>query len=365
MLSLLSALVLSAASTPEEATPVQPEFSDVFVSGQEGYHTFRIPAVIVSARGTVLAFCEGRRDSSSDSGDIDLVLKRSLDGGRTWGPLELVADDGPNTVGNPCPVVDRDTGAIWLSLTHNLGSDHEGTIMDGTSRQSRLVWMTHSDDDGATWAPPVDVTQTTKRDDWTWYATGPGVGIQLRTGRMVVPCDYAMAGTKVYGSNIIYSDDHGATWALGGTVEPHVNECQVVELPDGSLLLNMRSYSQEQPHRRALSHSSDGGLTWSPLAYDAALVEPICQASFLTYDPARLLFSNPAAVTRERMTVRGSEDDGVTWPHARLLHAGPAAYSCLTVLPDGLIGCLYECGDQHPYERLRFARLPIEAVCGR
>jgi len=337
---------------------------DVFVSGQEGYHTFRIPAVIVTAKGTVLAFCEGRRDSSSDTGDIDLVLKRSFDGGKTWGPLQLVAEDGPNTVGNPCPVIDRGTGTIWLPLTHNLGEDQESRIIEQTSKGTRRVWLTKSDDDGATWATPIDITDQAKQPDWTWYATGPGVGIRLRNGRLVIPCDYMVAVTKEFRTNVIYSDDQGATWQIGGSVGPGVNECQVVELTDGSLLLNMRNYDRTDANRRAIARSTDGGLTWSELTYDPALIEPICQASFLRYDGTRVLFSNPATTKRERMTVRLSADEGQTWPTECVLHAGPAAYSCLTVLPDGLICCLYECGEAHAYERIRFARLGIEALAG-
>jgi sialidase-1 len=336
---------------------MQPDQTDVFVSRQEGYHTFRIPAAIVTPKGTVLAFCEGRRNSASDTGDIDLLLKRSFDGGKTWGPLQLVAEDGPNTVGNPCPVIDRDTGTIWLPLTHNLGEDPESRIIDQISTGTRRVWLTKSDDDGATWAAPVDITDQTKAPNWTWYATGPGVGIQLRSGRMVIPCDHMVAVTKEYRSHVIFSDDQGQTWRIGGSVGPGLNECQVVELTDGSLLLNMRNYHKSETNRRAVARSTDGGLTWSAPSYDAALVEPICQASSLRYDAGRLLFSNPASTKREQMTVRLSLDDGQIWPSRLVLHWGPAAYSCLTVLPDGLIGCLYECGDAHPYERIRFARV--------
>ena len=156
------------------------------IRGQGGYHTYRIPSLIVTTKGTVLAFCEGRKQSASDAGDIDLLLRRSRDGGKTWSAPQVVWDDGPNTCGNPCPVIDAKTGTIWLLLTHNLGSDSESKIVDGTSKGTRTVWVTRSDDDGATWARPVEITSTVKRPDWTWYATGPGVGISLEertTGR--------------------------------------------------------------------------------------------------------------------------------------------------------------------------------------
>jgi sialidase-1 len=361
-LTAIAGMVTAVATAQMGGSVMSVQSVDVFVGGTEGYDTFRIPAIVVSQEGTVLGFCEGRRHSASDSGEIELLLKRSFDSGRTWGPLQLVTADGPNTVGNPCPVVDRDTGTIWLPLTHNLGEDTETEIIDQTSKGTRRVWLTHSRDDGATWAPPIDITEQTKRPDWTWYATGPGVSIQLRNGRLVVPCNHMVAVTKEFRSHVIYSDDHGASWQIGGTIGPGVNESQAVELADGSLLLNMRNYDERELNCRALARSTDGGLTWSPLSYDAALVEPICQASFLRYDAARLLFSNPASTKRERLTLRLSEDEAATWSKSLVLHEGPAAYSCLTVLPDGLVGCLYECGDERFYERIRFARVPLEAL---
>ncbi len=341
---------------------------DLFISGQEGYHTFRIPSLIVTPKGTVLAFCEGRKISRSDSGDIDLVLKRSFDNGKTWQPLQIVADDGPNTMGNPCPVLDRDTGTIWLLITRNLGQDDGGAIIAGKSEGTREAWVLKSTDDGATWSKPVEITRTTKAPDWTWYATGPGCGIQLRGGRLVTPCDHAVAGSRLLRSHVIYSDDHGKTWKLGGAIGDHVNECQVVERVDGSLLMNMRNYdnSEARKNRRAIATSIDVGLTWSRPQPDPALIEPVCQASFVRFTarPAfarnRLLFANPASTRRVKMTVRVSYDEGRTWPVAKLLHGGPSAYSSLAVLADWTIACLYERGDQHAYEKLTFTRFSIE-----
>ena len=373
--------------TPTPPCACQPPDAVVFRAGTEGYHTFRIPSLITTPAGVVLAFCEGRKNASSDTGDIDLVLRRSLDGGEAWGPLQIIWDDGLNTCGNPCPVVDRDTGSLWLLLTHNLGQDRESQILDGTSEGARTVWVTHSTDDGATWAPPEEITATTKQPDWTWYATGPGVGIQLRSGRMVIPCDNAVAGTKMGQSHVIISDDHGATWKLGGVVGEQVNESQVAELADGTLLINMRNWRNSGSNQRAFATSTDGGMTWSAIRRDPALIEPVCQASLIACrengdwqpvsrrlrnrclspfsgptdpQPRLLLFSNPASVTRDHMTVRLSEDGGKTWRHSRLLYEGPAAYSCLTVLPNGRIGCLYERGEDNPYESIVVARFGLE-----
>ncbi len=344
----------------------------LFVSGQDGYHTYRIPSVIVTKKGTVLAFCEGRKNSRSDSGDIDLLVKRSTDAGQTWSAQQIVWDDGPNTCGNPCPVVDQDTSAIWLLMTHNLGVDRESQIVAGTSKGSRTAWLTHSADDGLTWARPVEITSSVKKPNWTWYATGPGVGIQLRHGphksRLIIPCDHKTRGDAVgYDSHVFFSDDHGKTWKLGGVTDNGVNECQVIERTDGSLLLNMRRSQTNPVIHRATATSADAGMTWSKLSYDKTLISPRCQASLLRYNPSDsgtrsiILFSNPAD-TRQRikMTVRLSSDDGRTWPVSKLLHAGPSAYSCLTVLPDGRIGCLYERGQKHPYETITFARITLD-----
>jgi sialidase-1 len=264
-------------------------------------------------------------------------------------------------------VIDRSTGTIWMPLTRNRGDEPESQIMKGTTTEPRTVWLTKSTDDGVTWSEPVNISETTRKPHWRWYATGPGVGIQLKTGRMVIPCDHSDhsdAKKHPYGSHVIYSDDAGASWKLGGVITDKVNECQVVELADGSLMMNMRCYAGK--NRRAISTSKDGGLTWSEPTLDEALIEPVCQASFLRYTLAdthgrnRLLFSNPASTARVNMTVRLSYDEGKTWPVARTINPGPSAYSCLTVLPGLTIGCLYERGDRHPYEKITFARLTLD-----
>jgi sialidase-1 len=361
-----------AIAAPPAGKPLQ---SSVFVAGTDGYHTYRIPAVIATPRGTLLAFCEGRKNNRSDHGDIDLVLKRSTDGGRTWSDMQIVYEEGGRkevTIGNPCPVVDTNTGRVWLPFC----------------RDNVDVLVTSSDDDGRTWAEPRNITEQVKRPGWQWYATGPGVGIQLQSGahqgRLMIPCDHSdlAAGKRRMVSHVFYSDDHGNSWQLGASLPPHTDECQVAELADGTLMLNMRNYwgrdggRPELGHKRAVATSNDGGSTWSELRFDETLIEPICQASLLRYDVpdasargdrnvSRLLFSNPASTqSRSRMTVRLSTDDGQSWPIAKLLHEGPAAYSCLTVLPDGSIGCLYERGNQSAYETITFARFTLDWLTG-
>lgn len=339
--------------------------TDVFTSGVEGYHTYRIPALVVTKKGTLLAFCEGRKTSGADHGDVDLVLKRSTDSGKTWGPLELVYEEGGTakiTIGNPCPVVDQDTGTVWLSFT----------------RDNTDVFVTHSTNDGQSWAKPVSITVAVKQPDWTWYATGPGVGIQLRhgphRGRLVIPCDHRqrLADRFVTHSHVFYSDDHGTSWKRGGPVAPFTNECQVVELLDGALLINMRNYwgsDGKEPAKgkmRAVARSTDGGQTWTDLRFDKVLIEPICQASFHRYTWAdtngrsRLLFANPASTDRRhQLTIRLSYDEGQTWPVGKLLEEAPSAYSCLAHLPDGAIACLYERGPKNPYAQITFAHFTL------
>ncbi|HWI58408.1 MAG TPA: sialidase family protein, partial [Bacillota bacterium] len=227
-----------------------------------------------------------------------------------------------------------------------------------------------SSDAGLSWAKPREISASAKQPDWRWYATGPGNGIQLRRGehkgRLVIPANHSEhpnGSNAVSRSHVLYSDDHGQSWHLGGSEEELTNESGVVELADGALLHNMRS--NHKKNRRAVATSRDGGLTWSGLTLAKALVEPVCQASILRYSwpesgqKSCILFSNPASAKRENLTVRLSEDEGATWPVGRTLHAGPAAYSSLAVLPDRTIACLYESGEANPYQRIVLARFPL------
>jgi sialidase-1 len=356
--TILAGLLLASITSAAELTQVE-----VFRAGEGGYHTYRIPAMITTPKGTLLAFCEGRLNSASDTGDIDVLLRRSFDGGKTWAAVQKLADMGDDTIGNPTPVFERKTGTIFLLMTRNPGKISEKEIVGATAHDSRTVWIARSPDDGATWTAPTEITAQTKRPEWTWYATGPGNGIQLRSGRLVIPCDHNRRDDKSRHSHIIYSDDRGETWKIGAVAADQTNESAIAELKDGSLLLNMRSYAGK--NRRAIQRSTDGGLTLGPLTLDEALIEPVCQASLVSALPAskksdnRLLFSNPAATTRTRMTVRLSRDGGRTWPESRVIHEGPSAYSSLAVLRDKTVGLLYERGEKRAYERITFARFPL------
>lgn len=340
---------------------------DVFVSGREGYHTYRIPAMVVTPNGAVLAFCEGRKYETSDAGKIDLLLKRSLDGGETWEAMQVLVEDGDMTCGNPCPVVDRDTGIVWLPFQKN--PYHQST--------PRTVWLTHSKDDGASWAETQEITHEVKLPGWEWYAGGPGHGIQLKSGRLIVPCNHSCPEIRT--PHILYSDDHGKTWCPGGnlrlpTGESVGSESVALETEDGALYLNARNRFPGTPidmfgigrARRVFAWSHDGGKTFSDADWDDLLIESVCQAGLARFTSAalhgrnRVLFSNPAACDRRRLSVKLSYDECRTWALSKVIDEGRVAYSDLAVTGDMTIHCLYERGENSPHERLTLARFNLE-----
>lgn len=363
--------LLSGKIAPIAPSLTQLQTLPVFEKGEGGYACFRIPAIVQAANGDLLAFAEARKNGCSDTGDIDLVLKRSADRGATWSPLSVVWDDGDNVCGNPAPVVDRSTGRIVLVACWNLGEDTEREIMEGTSQDSRRVFVMHSADHGLSWSAPKEITPDVKRADWGWYATGPCHGIQLlqgpHRGRMVVSANHSLLDSQAYRSQLIYSDDAGEHWKLGGVIEQAGgNESTVYELPDGSVVLNMRNYNREAGKCRAYAVSHDGGEQLSPMGYIPELIEPVCQGSTLMVTRQgkathRVLFSNPATKDRRiRMTVRLSTNGGLTWPAAVVVHEGPAAYSDLVQLSDTSFGLLYEYGSDNAYETIGFATITEE-----
>lgn len=327
----------------EEKSPMLQQTA-LFISGKDGYHTYRIPAIVVSTQGTLLAFCEGRRNSGADDGDIDLLLRRSFDGGQTWQDTQLIHNSGTDTVGNPAPVVDEQTGHIHLVFCIN----------------NRTVWVTESADDGATWSAPREITSSVKLPWWTWYATGPCHGIQLKSGRLLIPCDHTGH------SHVIYSDDHGQTWKLGGEVPAGTNESVAVETVDGAVYINCRNTRETNRTTRAFAWSTNGGESFPETQWDPKLVEPICQASMVRFSTEqkhgrnRILFVNPASQKRDRLTVRISYDECRSWNAGRILQYGPAAYSDICVLPDMTICCMYERGNYNPYETITLARFNLE-----
>lgn len=343
----------------------------IYKPGDNNYSCFRIPALLATKSGVLLAFAEARKNNCGDSGDIDLVLRRSADGGKTWSSLQVVWSDSTNTCGNPVPIQDAATGKIWLISTWNLGTDHEKQIADQTSKDGRRVFVLSSANEGKSWSAAKEITPQVKLPGWTWYATGPCHGVQISTGqykgRLVVPVNHVEAATHKNFANIIYSDDHGATWQLGNsTPQDKTNETTVAELSNGKLMLNMRN-SDHKHKTRLTSISNDGGLNWGDVQTDTTLIEPICQGSLLNYRLSKkstvLIFSNPAStVSRSNVTVRVSLNDGKTWANSQVIYPGPSAYSDIAVYHNSQIACLYEAGITKPYEGIAFKTISLNQL---
>ncbi|MFE6333472.1 exo-alpha-sialidase [Streptomyces sp. NPDC057806] len=386
---LVTAVLLTPLTATGRASAAADCTSSVpYVSGQGGYDTYRIPATITTRRGTLLAFAEGRHDGAGDSGNIDVVVRRSFDGGCTWDPLRVVAAGNGDTRGNPSPVVDPRTGAVVLVTSYNGGKVTEGQIMRGevTPEQSRRVFVQKSWDDGVRFSAPRDITDQVKLPNWRWYATGPGHAVALRhgahPGRLVVPSNHSAAPPpgsadsgqepKYYGGHAIYSDDGGNTWHMGFLDDVYdnrhnANETAAAELPDGRIYFNARDQHGADIGHRIDSWSADGARTLvRPYAVQPTLNEvPVVQASVLQLpgSGAPLLFAGPSVPTsRQSMAVWRSANGGVTFTKAVTLSEQRAAYSDLVQVDPATVGVLYETGAKSPYESIEFRRLPVNAL---
>jgi len=300
--------------------------------------SYRIPALAVSKKGTILAFAEARRLTKSDAGDIDAVVKRSEDGGKTWGAEILIIDDGPRSVNNHSPVVDPKTGRIWVV----------GNVSDISPRP---VLVSYSDDDGKTWSKAKDIQKEllTPNPNAVIFGAGPGAGIVLargkHAGRFVIPMNFGYRGMCVSGA--IYSDDRGKTWKTGGMLRTPalMTEARCVELLDGSLLFNARTIEG----RRAHAIVPEGGSKDTTKRWlQADLPDPNCQGAIFRYSwpkdgkPGLILYSGPAGPSRSHGTLFGSYDDGKTWPWKMMYYEGGSGYSDACVLPDGRVAVLFE-----------------------
>ena len=372
-MKLLFTLLLTTANL----TAAEPEFFDVFKSKAEGYASIRIPAVLVTKAGSVLAFAEGRQ-RPTDQAENDIIMKRSTDGGKTWSPLKVLHDDGAHSLNNPTVVQEQQSGRIFLWYqripSHLAERDKKiATGLDGPDIY-RNFFLT-SDDDGLTWAAPLDVTKTTKRPERaTTIASGPGNGIQLtrgpHKGRLIIP--FNEGPYHLWQNYALFSDDAGKSWTYGNDVpgalvsdgkggeRSQINEAQMAELPDGSVLLDSRQFAGAKVRKSSVSR--DGGKTWSPVQEFSELTDPSCMASTIRYSfpegttHGLLLHSGPDSTRRENGSVWLSKDDGNSWPVKRGLYQGPFAYSVLTRFTDGTAGCLFEADD---YARIIFARFPV------
>ncbi|MEU0094907.1 sialidase family protein [Kribbella sp. NPDC006257] len=339
----------------------------VFDPAGSGYHTFRIPSV-VSSGDWVFAFCEGRLHSAADAGEIEVVLRRSPDRGRSWLPLQVVSAAAGKTCGNPVPVFDPSSGDLVLVTVQNGADAVESSLARGID--SRRVYVQRSTDDGVSWSSPVEITAQVKPADWGWYATGPCHGIAVSAGvyagRLVVPANHSVVPAdgaeldSLNGGHCIYSDDGGVTWSVGfvdrndGAVV-NANETTVAELASGRLYFNARNH-RGTGAARVHAYSSDGGATLTaPYEEILDVTAPGIQGSVLRVG-SRLLLSTPVdPKIRRELTIFVSSDDGRTWRPGLVVHPGMSGYSDLVPLPVGRVGVLYEAGETSSFATIRFA----------
>ena len=370
-------LISPAAANPMISSPSTLQTTTVFDATRDGYEQYRIPVLCVSARGTVLAAIEARH-TGTDWGDIQILLRRSEDGGHSFGPPQSIARwDGE--IKRAAWLEEQHAHAAKKGRTyHNavLIADRDGTIHFLFGIEYSHVFYRRSNDDGRTWSQTRDITAAFEplRQQYPWrvVATGPGLGVQLsggaRDGRLVVPIWLARGSHGAGGDHrpsvvsSVFSDDGGQTWQTGDIIahetEParNPNETVVAQLPDGRVYFNIRSEAKQ--HRRLIATSPDGATAWTTPHFDDELFEPICHAGLVRAGD-ELLFSNPnpaldapqrypeiGHLQRENLIVRMSHNGGETWPVSRVLDAGSAGYSALGVLPDGSFLCLWERGQK-------------------
>lgn len=356
-------LLMSCVAAVVAAAEPSLQHVDVYVSGQDGYAGYRIPAIEAAPDGSLLAFAEARKYNLADPGgkgqEIDLVLKRSTDGGATWSAMKVIEHSGPFwSSANPATVVDRENGRIWvfyLRCQPGRGTDEARPGTDDVLNMARF-----SDDQGVTWSEPIDQTRVA-RDmadaQWRISVPGPGGAIQDRQGRLLVP----MWRFAPWGVFALCSEDHGRTWQRGAQVPGAQggDEDQLVELADGRILLDIRQHGG--PHRW-LATSADGGRTWSAPRPGQPVTPVCCAIERFTLKSAgddrdRIVWTGPLGPGRNKLVVRTSYDEGQTFTNERLISAEPAAYSDLAVLKDKAVGVLWERGN---YRFLTFTRLSRE-----
>lgn len=350
----------------------------------EGVHTFRIPGLETTNRGSLIAVYDVRHNDEVDlQEDVDVGMSRSTDGGKTWEPMKIIMDMGEwgglpnreNGVGDPCILVDRQIGTIWVAGLWSHGKPGQRTWNSSepglSPAETGQFLLVKSEDDGKTWSQPVNITEQVKNKNWQLMLQGPGKGITLKNGTLVFPAQFKDEN-RVPFSTIIYSTDHGKTWKTGRGAKPETTEAQVIELSDGSLMLNMRDNrngnEKSEKNGRAVMITKDMGETWTEhQTTNSTLSEPVCMASlikekFEVNGEVRevVFFSNPASkYKRDNMTIRASMDDGKTWPgeYQLLLDEKEGrGYSCLTRVDEKTLGILYESSQAD----LVFQAIPVE-----
>ncbi len=342
--------------------------------GDEGVHTYRIPGLATTAKGTLIAVFDIRHKNSGDlPADIDVGTMRSTNHGTTWSPMRRIIDldsTEPNSLGNgvgdPAILVDTNTGTLFVAALWSKGNrGWTGSGPGLTPEQTGQLLLTKSIDDGLTWTKPINITPQIKQPAWRLCFQGPGNGIQLRDGTLLFPAQYKDTDNTPH-SCYIASSDHGATWKISLPAIPNTpptSESAIAQTTDGSLLLSMRDESRSG--QRAWARWEWKGDLWDGrwTPHWMALPDPTCMANLLQHPRGPLLFSNlNHPKNRVALTIRASTDNGLTWSTGKLLDPRPSAYSTMTVLKDGRVGILYETGEKTPIETLTFARFPLDWI---
>ncbi|WP_433901253.1 sialidase family protein [Sphingobacterium puteale] len=370
-------------------TSVGAQEVNVFVSGEDGYKSYRIPAIVKDKTGQLIAFAEGRVDHAGDFGNVDIVYKVSPDQGKTWGPLHVAVDNDNLQVGNPAPVVDLLDPMFpkgRLLLFYNTGNNHESEVRKGNGL--RECWLISSTDGGKTWSGPENITLGTHRpnqpsvntqynfqEDWRTYANTPGHALQFDSGkykgRIYIPANHSEGNPKADGKDYFahsyYSDDHGKTFKIGASVKfEGSNETMAAQISNIGLYMNSRN-QQGNVKERIVSYSSDGGVTWDTTYYDKNLPDPVNQGSALSWRRKgryMLAVCNSATANRrDNLTLRLSKDKGKTWFFNQVVSKAPegvkgdyAAYSDLVLLDKNRIGVLFE---KENYQRIVFVPVKL------
>lgn len=342
-----------------------------FYAGLNGYHAFRIPTVIKTKK-TLIAFAEGRKNSTSDFGDIDLVYRRSTDYGKTWDPLRILYDTDTMAVQNPVPIYVSQADKIVLLFNTTTLSEHDILHEDYAPEDERKAYLTSSTDGGKTWKTPENITRDVKRRNWRWHALGPVHGIELKhgkhKGRLVAPVAISIEkGNTAYCMALIYSDDLGAHWKIGAVDENlsdkvRANETTIVELSTGRIYVNTRDHTGGSHEKnRGETYSLDSGLTFiEPIVESDKFPSPIVQSALLGWDSDQgriLFFSTPSTLNkRENLVIMRSTDESKSWHPLFRVHSGFSAYSDMVRLNDTTLGVIYETDE---YKKIRFKRIKI------
>jgi sialidase-1 len=399
----ISSLILGLSNGKRVTVPVEkiPDFRYAVVvrsAGQDNCNTYRIPGIVTTSSGMLIAVYDVRYNSSKDlEEDIDIGMSRSRDGGQTWEPMKIIMDMGEyggfpqneNGVGDPCVLYNNFSNTLWVTAMWMCGLSPDKTVWWNSGQgllptETGQIMLIKSNDEGKSWTHPVNLTTQLKDPSWQLLFQGPGRGITMSDGTMVFPAQFkadvgekAIDGGKYTShSTIIYSADQGKSWKIGTGAKPNTTESQVVELPDGTLMLNMRDdlnrNSSGETNGRAVAITSDMGKTWTMhSSSNLALPEPNCMASIISsyiYHGKKakyvLFFSNPNnKFKRTDLTVKASTDSGLTWPEnmqVELYEGECFGYSCLTMVDNNTIGVLYE-GNRDIF----FQKIPVRDILGK